>query len=181
MRTLSINKRITDKVIKAKMKTAKSPSDFKRWQIIYFVFNYQVDADFLADTTGYSKASIYSIVQQFNNEKGDISTKNKGGRRRALMTVDAEKRLMKGLEEKALKGQILSFRDIKKIVEVEAGKEVSDDYLWDLFKRNGWTKHSPRPHHPNKDVSKQDEFKKNSKTIWMPLKMILVNPWASYQ
>jgi|ERR1035437_5915481 transposase len=175
MRTLSINKKITDKAIKTKMKTAKSTSDFKRWQIIHFVFNYDVDAAFLADTTGYSKASVYSIVQQFNNEKGDISTKIKGGRRRSLITVGAEKTLMKGLEEKALQGQILSFRDIKKIVEVEVGKEVSDDYLWDLFKRNGWTKHSPRPHHPNKDTSKQEEFKKNSKTIWMPLKMILAN------
>jgi transposase len=91
------------------------------------------------------------------------------------MTVAEEKKLMKGLEDKALKGQILSFRNIKKIVEAAAGKEVSDDYLWDLFKRNGWTKHSPRPHHPNKDASKQEEFKKNSKTIWLPLKMILVN------
>ena len=175
MRTLLINKKIAPEVIMAKMKTAKSPSDFKRWQIIHFVFHYDVDADFLADATGYSKANVYSIVQQFNNDTDDISTKSKGGRRRALMTVEEEKKLMNGLEEKALKGQILSFRDIKKIVEAAVKKEVSDDYLWDLFKRNGWTKHSPRPHHPNKDTSKQEEFKKNSKTIWMPLKMILTN------
>jgi transposase len=114
-------------------------------------------------------------VQQFNNCLGDISIKAKGGRRRELMTLDEEKDLMKGLEDKALKGQILSYKDIKKIIETKLNKEVSDDFLWDLFRRNGWTKHSPRPQHPKKDKEKQDEFKKNSKTIWMPLKMILAN------
>jgi len=111
------------------MKTAKTPSDYKRWQIIHLVRCYSVDADYLADITGYSKANIYNIVQQFNNRQGDVSTKTKGGRRRELMTVDEEKILMKGLEDKALKGQILSYRDIKKIIETKLDKEVSDDFL----------------------------------------------------
>jgi transposase len=158
------------------MKTAKTPSDFRRWQIIHLVHSYSVDADYLADITGYSKANIYNIIQQFNTGQGDVNTKNKGGRRRELMTLDEEKNLMKGLEAKAINGQILSYKDIKKIIENKLSKEVSNDFLWDLFKRNGWTKHSPRPHHPKKNQEKQNEFKKNSKTIWMPLKMILANP-----
>jgi transposase len=91
------------------------------------------------------------------------------------MSLEDERELMKGLESKAVKGQILSGKDVRKIVEQKVNKVVSDDYIWDLFKRNGWTKHSPRPHHPNKDIEKQEAFKKNSKTIWLPLKMIL-NP-----
>jgi transposase len=79
---------------------------------------------------------------------------------------------MKGLEQKALAGQILSYLDIKKLVEKEIGKVVSDDFIWDLFKRNGWTKHSPRPHHPKRNVDAQEEFKKNSRSVWLPLKMI---------
>lgn len=79
---------------------------------------------------------------------------------------------MKGLEQKALEGQILSYLDIKNLVEKEVERAVSDDFIWDLFKRNGWTKHSPRPHHPKKDIGAQEEFKKNSKSVWLPLKMI---------
>ena len=66
------------------MRKAKTPCDFKRWQIIYLVNGYSVCADYLSDITGYSKADIYSIVQQFNNEQGDVSTKTKGGRMREL-------------------------------------------------------------------------------------------------
>jgi len=174
MRVLKLLKPISLDTIKQNMKSAKNSADFRRWQIIYFVSAYEVDADYLADITTYSKASIYSIVQQFNNpKKQSVSLSARGGRRRFLMTIEDEQVFMKALESKALQGQILSYLDIKKLVEKKIGKTVSDDFIWDLFKRNGWTKHSPRPHHPKKDSKKQDEFKKNSKTIWMPLKMIL--------
>lgn len=174
MRLLELAQEISPSVIKKKMQSARSLADYKRWQIIYNVCVYSVDADYLSDITGYSKANVYNVIQSFNKSKElDVSTKPKGGRRRSLMSIDEEKALMNSLESKALKGQILSGNDVRKIVEQKINKTVSDDYIWDLFKRNGWTKHSPRPHHPNKNIDKQDEFKKNSKTIWLPLKMIL--------
>lgn len=174
MRTLKLTKEISSEVIKEKMKSAPTVSDFKRWQIIYSINNYIVDADYLSDITGYSKANVYAVVQQFNGStKADVTSKQKGGRRRELMSIEEERQLMKSLESMALKGQILSGKDVRKIIEQKINKSVSDDYIWDLFKRNGWTKHSPRPHHPNKNIEKQEEFKKNSKTIWLPLKMIL--------
>jgi transposase len=174
MRTLQLTQKISPTAIKAKMKAASNVSDYKRWQIIYNVSVYEVDAEYLSDITGYSKANIYSIVQQFNNSKdSDASSKQKGGRRRELMSIDQERELMNSLESKALNGQIISGKDVRKVVEQKINKSVSDDYIWDLFKRNGWSKHSPRPHHPNKDIKKQEEFKKNSRTIWLPLKMIL--------
>jgi len=174
MRTLRLKNPIDNNIVKEKMKSSVTVSDFKRWQIIYHLINYPVDAQYLSDITGFSKATIYSIVQGFNKTNSlDVSTKPKGGRRRELMSPDDERELMDSLSEKALKGQILSGKDIRKAVEQKVNKPVSDDYIWDLFKRNGWTKHSPRPHHPQKDEQKQEEFKKNSKTIWLPLKMIL--------
>ena len=177
MRTLQITNSISREKLKAAMKTAKTIADFKRWQIIYLISEYNVDSNFLSDATNYSKANVYAVVQQHNNkDKPDVSTKSRGGRRRSHLSIEEEKELMKKLEDKALKGQILSFLDIKKAVETKVGKAVSDDFLWDLFKRNGWTKHSPRPHHPKRDEAAQEEFKKNSKTIWMPLKMILNQP-----
>ena len=174
MRILKLTTPISVETIKQNMQSAKDSSHFKRWQIIYFISAFEVDAAYLSDITTYSKASIYAIVQQFNNsKKGDVSIVARGGRRRSLMTIEEEQSFMKTMEDKALQGQILSYLDIKKLVEKKVGKIVSDDYIWDLFKRNGWTKHSPRPHHPKKDIEKQEEFKKNSKTIWMPLNMIL--------
>jgi transposase len=174
MRLLQLTQPNSPDFLKEKMKSASTLSDYKRWQIIYHVSIYSVDAEYLSDITGYSKANVYAIVQQYNSsKKKDVTAKPKGGRRRSLMSVEDELELMSSLENKALQGQILSGKDVRKIVEQKINKTVSDDYIWDLFKRNGWTKHSPRPHHPNKDIEKQEGFKKNSKTIWLPLKMIL--------
>jgi len=174
MRQLKLSHPISITKIKLGMSKANNISDYKRWQVLYFVSEYDVDATFISDVTGYSKASIYSIVQTFNKSKGKaISVKQRGGRRREIMSVEEEQEMMKSFEDKAMKGQIVSALDIKRIIEQKVKKSISDDYVWDLFKRNGWSKHSPRPHHPNKDIEKQNEFKKNSKTIWMPPKMIL--------
>jgi len=166
MRTLQLSHSVSSEIIIKKMKSSLTVADYRRWQIIYIINQYDVDAEFLSDISGYSKANIYAVVQQFNRTQTiDISVKPKGGRRRELMTIDEERQLMYSLENKALKGQILSGKDLKKIVEQKVNRSVSDDYIWDLFKRNGWTKHSPRPHHPHRNKEKQEEFKKNSKTI----------------
>lgn len=161
--------------IKQKMKQAANIADYKRWQIIYCLLNYDnVNAEYLADITGYSQATVYSIVQKFNKANDSIISKSRGGRRRSLMTLSEEQEILHGLEKQAINGQIMSFWDIKKVVEDKVGKPVSDDCLWDLFKRNNWTKHSPRPYHPKKDEAKQKEFKKNSKRIWMPQATTLI-------
>ena len=177
MRVLHLTKSIENSFIQEQMKSATIAADFKRWQIIYHIKNFSVDAQYLSEITGYSKVTVYSIVQSFNNNDTlDVGIKPKGGRRRELMSIEEEKALMDSLTDKALRGQILSEKDIHKIVEQKLNRSVSDDYIWDLFKRNGWTKHSPRPHHPQRDAQKQEEFKKNSRAIWLPLKMILTQP-----
>ena len=173
MGLLGLTQKITPTIIKAKMQAAESVSDYKRWQIIYHICCYNVDADYLSDITGYSKPNIYKVVQQFNNSvNADISIKPKGGRKRAYMSIENEKKLLRSLESKALQGQILTFKDIQTIIEHALNKPVSADYIWDLFKRNGWTKHTPRPSHPHKKMDQQEAFKKNSKTSWIPLKRI---------
>lgn len=177
MKILQLKKVISDEALRAKMKSSASAADFRRWQVLLLVNSYDVDADYISDITGYSKANIYAIVQQFNKgEKAEISAKPRGGRMRSFMSIEEEKELLCGLEQKALKGQIVSYLDIKKIVEQQIGKAVSDDFIWDLFKRNGWTKHSPRPHHPKRNVEEQNDFKKNSRNVWLPPAMILPQP-----
>lgn len=169
MRVLKLKREIAPRDIKAKMKSAKTISEYKRWQVIYLVRNRSGGAGFIADVTGYSKANVYAVVQKFNNSrKADVSPGKRGGRIRELMSIEEERELMEGMEGRALKGQILTAENVREAVERKVGRAVSDDYIWDLFKRNGWTKHSPRPHHPKRDVEKQKEFKKNSKKAWLP-------------
>jgi len=76
--------------------------------------------------------------------------------------------MMKALEKEAQAGKIITMNDIRKVVEKKVGQSVSDDYLWDLFKRHNWKKKAPRPQHPKKQQAKQEEFKKNSPNFWSP-------------
>lgn len=169
MKVLQLTKEISVSDIKRKMEAAKDISEYKRWQVLLLVKSYDVDADYIADVTGFSKPSVYAIVQMHNKaERPDVTPQKRGGRRRSLMGLEQEVSLLAKLEKKALSGQILSYLDIKGTVEQEVGRKVSDDFIWDLFKRNGWTKHSPRPHHPKKNLQSQDDFKKNSRNVWLP-------------
>jgi transposase len=170
MKTLQLNSKLTIKQIAVHFKNAKTIKEFKRWQCLYMVAAYNVDASFLADITQQSVHTIYKLVQSFNaHGAGGVGLKQKGGRLRALLSIEEERAMMRSLGDKASQGLILQAKDIKKHIEQRVGKSVSDDYLWDLFKRNGWVKQSPRPEHPHKDKAAQDDFKKNSRTIWKPL------------
>jgi len=82
--------------------------------------------------------------------------------------LEEEQQMMKALEKEAQAGKIITMNDIRKVVEKKVGQSVSDDYLWDLFKRHNWKKKAPRPQHPKKQQATQEEFKKNSPGFWSP-------------
>jgi transposase len=84
------------------------------------------------------------------------------------LSVEDEASLLNAIEQKASKGLIKTANDIRAMVEARVGKAVSDDFLWDLLNRNGWKKKMPRPHHPKRNTTEQQEFKKNSPTVWVP-------------
>ncbi|KAA6334495.1 hypothetical protein EZS27_017184 [termite gut metagenome] len=77
------------------------------------------------------------------------------GRAHSLMSLVEECKLLKEVE--ALLGQILIHKDIKGKIELKIGREVSDDYVWDLFKRHNWKKKVPHGSHPKSDESTRQE------------------------
>jgi len=109
------------------------------------------------------------IVEQYNKE-GPTGIKYilRGGRRRSLLSTSEGVELLNAVEQKAAKGLVKTDNDIRIIVEAKVGKAVSDDYLWDLLNRNGWKKKMARPHHTKRNTVEQQEFKKNSPTVWLP-------------
>jgi transposase len=145
---------------------------FQYWQIIYSVqSNPGKKAEEYGNLLGMSTAKIYRITTLYNKHgEGFDKQLQWGGRReeRSLLTNEQEISLMKGLEKQAREGKVITMNDIKGIVERKVAHAVSDDYLWDLFKRHDWKKKAPRPQHPKKDEAKQQEFKKNSPSYWKP-------------
>ena len=114
---------------------------------------------------------VFRTVENYNKEgRSFVGIKSRGGRRAATsyLSLEEEKKILADITDKALHGLVLTYNDIKIEVENKIKSKVSDDYIWDLFKRHGWTKKAPRPKHPLKDETKAKEFKKNSQSTWQP-------------
>ena len=170
MRTLKLSGHLSDAQLKEKLSASAGKPEFSRWQILYLIQVGKVQsAETIAPLVSLSKPSIYKIVEGYNKlGVQSIKYTPRGGRRRSLLSLEQEAALLDTIEQKAAKGLIKTANDIRALVEAKAGKSVSDDYLWNLLHRNGWKKKMPRPHHPKRNVASQQEFKKNSLTVWLP-------------
>ena len=82
------------------------------------------------------------------------------------MSLEEESSFLKSMEQEALTGKIITCRQIKIRLEREIQRTVSDDYIWDLFKRHQWRKKVPRQSHPKVDKEVQEEYKKNFRNHW---------------
>jgi transposase len=172
MRLLKVHPYLTNKELYQKLYQRSNIHDFRDWQIIYSVqTNPGILAKEIGRILGVSIHKIYRVIEAYNREGPNWKEgKQWGGRRNATsyLTLEEESGLMGNLEEKAKVGQILTAMDIKEEVEKKIGRKVSDDYIWDLFKRHGWKKKAPRPKHPKSNREAQENYKKNSKRIWLP-------------
>jgi hypothetical protein len=174
MRTIKLKAHFTKEEILQNIENEKNIRFFKELQIINCILNHPNEtAETIASFLSCNKRAVYEAVKKYNHLGRVWQTVSQwGGRRKEneYMTKDEESKLFKELENNALEGKILTYKDVKKIVEEKLKKEVSDDYIWLLFRRNEWVKNQPRPYHPQRNIEEQEEFKKNFKRIWMPKK-----------
>jgi transposase len=170
MRSLQVTGHFTNAELQGKLSAARGSLNHTRWQIIYLIqVGNMHSAELLSPVVNLSVHSIYKIVENYNRVGAAALTyKLKGGRRRALLNLDEEAALFVSLEQWAAKGLVKTANDIRSLVEKKVGREVSDDYLWDLLNRNGWKKKMPRPHHPKRSLEVQEAFKKNFPKNWSP-------------
>ena len=172
MRILQLKPHLTTSELSVKLSTCLNVHQRSYWQILLSVsFNPNKKAEEYASFLGVNKSKIYKVVELYNSNGADFTDKLKWGGRRSStshMSFEDEEKMMNSLKLKALEGKVLVAKHIRKIVETKVGKVVSDDYIWDLFKRHNWKKKMPRPEHPKKNKAAQEEFKKNSLKYWQP-------------
>ena len=116
-------------------------------------------------------SKISKVVRLYNKDGADsIERSGWGGRRNCveLITFKQEELLLDSIKTQAQNGHILTIKGIRAAVEAFVKQTVSDDYLWDLFKRHDWKKKMPRPEHPKKNTEAQESFKKTSLMLWLP-------------
>ncbi len=114
------------------------------------------------------KGTVLYWSFKLNNQGIDgLLGKKRGGRRNSLMTLEEEMTLLEELRADSIKGLILTAQTVKKHAEEKLGYEVSKDFAYDLLRRHGWRKITPRPKHPKSNPEIQEEFKKKSLS-WSP-------------
>ena len=172
MRILQLEPHLSTAELSGKLASCIKSHHRTYWQILLSVsFNPDKKAEEYAQFLGVSTSKVYRVVEQYNKLGQDfIANSNWGGRRKetSLMSIEDEQKLMDELKTKANEGKVLVAKNIKKIIEKRIGKSVSDDFIWDLFKRHNWKKKMPRPEHPKRNKGAQEEFKKNSQKYWQP-------------
>ena len=114
---------------------------------------------------GIPDTKFYRILALYN-QQGErfCEALQWGGRRasRCLLSFEDEQQLLDTQTTTALEGKLLVTKQLRQAVEQKAGRSVSDNYLWDLLHRHGWTKKDPRPQHPKAAAVKDkvEAFKK---------------------
>jgi transposase len=172
MRVLKVEPHLSAADLKNSLNTCPYIRDYKDWLLIYSVAsNPGKKASEFAEILCVTVNKVYKTVRKYNllgaSWKSGVK---RGGRReaRCIMTFEKEKEFLQTVEKDALNGQIVTYHQIKSKMETQIGREVSDDYIWDMFKRHQWNKKVPRPSHPGADKEAQEEYKKNSRRIWLP-------------
>jgi transposase len=172
MRVLKLAPRLFSEEVKEVMNSQKSVRDFRDYQILYFVDLHKgIKSKEIASMLGITSNKVFKTVEKYNSLGIDWKcAKPWGGRReaRCLMSLEEEAVFLKSIEEDALTGKIVTYKQIKSKLEIKLDKEVSDDYIWDMFKRHGWRKKVPRKSHPHSDKAAQEEYKKNFRNYWLP-------------
>lgn len=161
---------LSDNELRERLKNSRTASELRRWQSLYLIQTQkEITASYLSGILCIPKPTIYLYVQTYNKwgDKG-VTVKKKGGRKRFYLSLEEETAMLDGIAGKAVKGEVITAKDIRDEVEKKVGHPVSDDYLWDLFHRHSWNKKKPRPKHPDSNEEDQEAFKKNSRSIWNP-------------
>ncbi|MBD0352827.1 MAG: winged helix-turn-helix domain-containing protein [Flavisolibacter sp.] len=114
---------------------------------------------------GISGSKFHRIVALYNKIGASFCEALRwGGRRekRCLLSFDQEEELLQDWTEAALHGEVLVAKQLREAVAQKVGHSVSDNYLWDMLHRHGWSKKAPRPEHPKAAQAKEkrEAFKK---------------------
>jgi hypothetical protein len=123
--------------------------------------------DITAEILGLSRDRVCVLRRQFGERaKSSQLTlgERRGGRHRALMSIEEEKLFLDPWVAQAETGGVLVVPPIHLALEERVGHKVPKSTVYRLLARHGWRKVTPDTRHPKGDEAVRDEFKKNFPT-----------------
>lgn len=122
-----------------------------------------------ASILGVSRASVARLQHRFRQlSQPEPPRRRWGGRRRALLSVEAEAEFLAPWAAQAQDAGLLVLSPIRAALAQHLGRRVAASVVWRLLARHGWRKVTPDTRHPKGDPAVQAAWKKNSRRYWRP-------------
>jgi len=123
-----------------------------------------------ARVLGVGRATVPRLQSRFRRrgDAGDGPRQSWGGRRRMLMSEEAEKEFLRPWAEQARAGGVLVLSPIRAALSQRLGRTVATSVVYRFLARHGWRKVAPDTRHPKSDPQIQEDWKKNSRKTWRP-------------
>ena len=153
---------------------AKTITEYRRaiTAILIAHENNNFTAEEIGNILGVSRATVFadlSIIRNLDDSNPILISPGSGGRHNSYLTTDQEDLFLKNWEQEAKDGHILSIPKLHTSFNELIGTEVSKTTVYRMLHRHGWRKIQPDTKHPKGDPVAQEDFKKNSRFIWVKL------------
>lgn len=151
--------------VKARYEQAEGKVQRRRWLIVRTLLAEPRLAAVAARQVGCSSSTLNHVVAAYNRlgpaafERPKAAEAHRG---RAHLKLEEERALLKELDERAAKGELVSAAPLRAALEKRAGAKVHPSSAHRLLARHGWRKLVPRPRHPKADAQAQEAHKKTS-------------------
>jgi transposase len=124
-------------------------------------------ADRITELLGTSRSTTFRDRSKIRHQD-ETPKKSWGGRRRYSLSLEEEKAFLATFATEAGAGGILSAPPIHVALIKRLGRDTSPSTIYRMLARHGWRKVQPDTKHPKSDPAVQEEFKKNSPSLWKP-------------
>ena len=123
-----------------------------------------------AKLLGVGRATVVRYQRSYGDKQQvqEPARKSWGGRRRSLMSWEAEQDFLRPWEEQAKEGGLLVLSPIRAALAQQLGRPVARSVVWRLLARHDWRKVAPDTRHPKSDPKVQEDWKKNCPKHWRP-------------
>ena len=121
-----------------------------------------------ARVLGVGRATVHRFQVQFRQQRPRTGPARKtwGGRRRALLSPQAEADFLKPWAAQAQTGGVLVVSPLRAALAQQLGRPVAASVVYRFLARHGWRKGAPDTRHPKADPQVQEDWKKDCRKCW---------------
>lgn len=147
---------------------ATSVEDLRRAQAVLLPALLDATLEDTAAALGVGRATVVRLQAGLRRK---LSSPNEqppkwGGRRRASMTADEERKFLAPWATLSGEGSVLVVSPLRAALAQKLGRPVAASVVYRMLARHGWRKVAPDTRHPKSDPLAQEEWKKNCPKRW---------------